>query len=914
MIVATEIADERLQFAGIDADYDALHPVPVKFRSAIALTWQLRLREMAKGRLRLLAKGIAKDIAREESRGTPFLFAPVFLGTGAIFYFAASNEPSLLLLAAMALVLLTVWQYRLVAGHKAWLAAALCMVACGAMFAKIETISATTTMLGGEISTQADLRIRKLEIAEKAVRITADVLATSKPVLKYAPSRIKVTLRNAPAGLKAGDIISARFGLQPPSGPVRPGGYDFAFHSWFAGVGATGYSMGKITKLPENPAGWRDQIAFGLENTRMAIAAKVMAVIPGTDGAMAAALIAGVSGGIDEDTNEAMRLTGLAHIISISGLHMALVAGVFMVAIRLGFALFPAFASRLPVKKYGAAVALFASFLYLLLSGAGVATMRSFIMLAVMLIAVLFDRQALTLRNLAISAILILIVTPHEVMGPSFQMSFAATAALISAYSWISERQQEQTSYQTHSKWPRVKQFLVGATLTPIVAGLATALFSAWHFHRLSPMGLPANLAAMPAVSLIVMPFAVLSALAMPFGLEYWPLKIMGEGVHLMLDIARYFAKLSPAGLSGAISVYAYFITTFGLLLLCLLQTRLRLIGLAMLPIVLILLANPPSPDLLISENAKLVAYVAKDGRLFVNRTRPNGFTTQTWQRANRSTSIVKPGNDATAKTTEDLYRHAAANKGQFICNTNMCVLQTETGNRVAYVEQPAPQPDAPGEAGDNGIHEKRPSAINDNKLTTISPDFIVNVRQACTLSDLVIAATPTPFMKCPVGNATLLPASMFAKKGTAEINFPQQNRYIGADPDSFSEQKEEMAEASGGRPSKPQLLTEPTISAGESQPTKSKNRATLNVSIRFAVGDPVRPWNRERMYSRAARNIPDFQPPRKIKSIEEGQTPTATTPPPAKHRTAKPGSLQRTIRSADFGTFSTLNQPSRSR
>lgn len=128
------------------------------------------------------------------------------------------------MLATVPLLLFAIWQFRLLGGHKAWLPAALCLMALGGALAKIETIKATSTMLGGEISTQADLRIRKIEFGDKSLRITADVLATTRPVLKHAPSRIKVTLRNAPAELKARDIISARFGLQPPSGPVRPGG------------------------------------------------------------------------------------------------------------------------------------------------------------------------------------------------------------------------------------------------------------------------------------------------------------------------------------------------------------------------------------------------------------------------------------------------------------------------------------------------------------------------------------------------------------------------------------------------------------------------------------------------------------------------------------------------------------------
>lgn len=865
-----DLADERLRFADPDAGSDLLHPVPAGQRLPDELPGFGRLQETARKRLREMRRNFARDVSNEEARGTPFFFVPVFLGLGAVIYFTAASEPSVPVLAIAAALMFALWRYRLTAGHRAWVSAALCLTILGAALAKFETVSAASTMLGGEISTIGEVRIRKLEFSEKSVRITADLLSTSKPELKHAPARIKVTLRNPPAGLKAGDIISARFGLQPPSGPVRPGGYDFAFHAWFAGIGANGYAMGKIERIEDRPAGPLDRMAFALENIRMGIARKVKAVVPGTDGAMAAALIAGVAGGIDEDTSEAMRLTGLAHIISISGLHMALVAGVFMVAIRLGFALFPAFSSRLPVKKFGAAAALAASFFYLLLSGAGVATVRSFIMLAVMLVAVLFDRQALTLRNLAISAILILAVTPHEIMGPSFQMSFAATAALISAYSWMAERQyQQQTSHEPHSRLERVKQFLAAATLTPIVAGLATALFSAWHFQRLSPLGLPANLAAMPVVSLIVMPFGVLSALAMPLGLEYWPLRIMGEGVHLMLEIARYFAGLSPAGLTGAIALPAFLASAAALTLVSLLQTRLRVIGLATAPVLFWLLANPAKPDLLVSEDAALVALVSREGILAVNRERPNAFTMQSWQRAARATTVLKPAKADDNDSINMLVKAAKASQDAFICRNGACATQTSGGLNIVWLEHARAAKNGTGASGGVGVEPAVSSPVGlgtpvasqgvlgkprQDNTPDFPPQFLRDLRDACLAADLVIASVPTPGRKCPAGKATLLRALDLARKGAAEISFPTAQNVPMLSPGISQEGNKAQAWKNiyGGSEAKSQ--TGQTAGAQRSDETPG-------LAVRFAVGEPVRPWNRERIFSRAARNMPQFMP-----------------------------------------------------
>lgn len=874
--------DERRRFTVPQAADAALPGV----RDTAPKSLAYKFRSAALIRLSRARTGFAECVAFEQGRGTPFLFAPVFLGLGAIAYFTAANEPPLSLLAASAILMAAIWRWRWVGGHRGWLSAALCLAAAGAVCAKIETMSATSTMLGGEISTVAELRIRKLEISGKSVRVVADVLATEKPQLKYAPARVRVTLRGAADGLSAGSVVKTRVGLQPPSGPVRPGGYDFAFHAWFAGIGASGYSMGKIERLPVLPSGLWDSAAFALENARLGIADRVRAVIPGTDGAMAAALIAGVSGGIDEATNEAMRVSGLAHIISISGLHMALVAGVFMASIRFAFALFPAAASRLPVKKYGAAAALAASFIYLLLSGAGVATVRSFIMLAVMLIAMLFDRQALTLRNLAISAIVILIVTPHEIMGPSFQMSFAATAALISTYSWLSERRQARATRGMESGFTRARLVVLAAILTPVVAGFATALFSAWHFHRISPMGLPANLAAMPVVSLIVMPAAVASVLAMPLHLEHWPLTIMGEGVKLMLGIARWFAEASPLGLTGAISLAAFLASTAALVIICLLQSRLRLAPLALAPVLLLMVARQDRPELLVAEDAKLAALAGPSDVLAVNRQKPNGFTLQTWQRAAARPGLAKPSAAPQGSSINTLIELAGAKPGGFVCRSGACAALTLGHARLIWLEQqegpgseaaaasvtppteksvtPAPPVDAkttdpPGvkfeAAGEDNPalqtkRGKRPAS------RPYAPAFLDDLAAACESADLVIAASPTPSRLCPKGRATLLRASGLARKGAAEITF------------------------TGKQPT--------TQDAGQADPNIMIPMSPPD--IRFAVGKPVRPWNRERVYSRAARNMPEFKP------TPRNRGPTSNAAPPA----GSSGKQPQTINSAE--------------
>jgi competence protein ComEC len=410
---------------------DGLPPIPVPASSA------LRIAAAA------MRDRLADAAAVEAARGTGLVVFAALFGAGAAVYFALPSEPPPAALAAA----LAAAAACLLAGRHGWqraAALALLALALGAAAGAFETWRAGTRMIGAEITTRLTGRVVAVEEREGGrARLTIDVLKTERPALRFAPDRVRVTARSVPETLLPGAAVAGVVRLLPATGPVRPGGYDFSFHSYFAGIGGSGFFLAgpfeaDAAGLP--PPGFAQRLASSVERFRERLADHIRAGIGGPEGEIAAALVAGVRGGITEADNEALRRTGLAHFISISGLHMALVAAIVLVTLRSGLAAFPLFASRRPVKKYAAAGALAAITGYIVISGQEVAAVRSFIMFAVMLVAVLFDRAALTMRNLAISALLILAVAPHEITGPSFQMSFGATAALIAAYAWHSER------------------------------------------------------------------------------------------------------------------------------------------------------------------------------------------------------------------------------------------------------------------------------------------------------------------------------------------------------------------------------------------------------------------------------------------------------------------------------------------
>jgi competence protein ComEC len=626
----------------------------------------------------------------EWSKGIGFLSLPPLIGGGAVVYFLLPGEPSALLLGAAMLMMLAAC--GLLRRHHALHLVCLAVLAVlvGTASAKLETERKATPILGSPIATEVTGRVVLVELQESGrTRLTLDVLSTARPTLRYAPERIRATARQVPDNLLPGEIVRGVARLMPPSGPVRPGSYDFAFQSYFDGLGAIGFFLGNPTRVDGGlEVSWSQSMAQKTERLRMIIAEKIRAVIPGAAGEIAAALIAGVRAGIPEAVNEDLRVTGLAHVLSISGLHMAMAAATIMGAARALFALFPGFSAKHPVKKYAAFVALAGTGFYLLLAGDQVAANRSFLMVAVMLLAILFDRAALSMRNLAIAALIILLITPHEVMGPSFQMSFAATAALIAGYAgwtqWRARRprQRPPMNRSTLARLARYGFILVtGSIATSVLAGGATSIFGAYHFQRISPLTLVANLATMPIIGVLIMPPAVAAVALMPLGLEWLPLKVMGLGLDLMLSITHWLATQSPADAVGIIPGTALILFATALAIGCFTTTRLRLLALPFVAAGIVSLAGRQVPDLYISEDARLIGVATVSGQLTVNRKRPNAFTIQDWQRAASAMTLVKPeeGNEA-----------ASAGRDRFTCREDVCTIQHPAGGAIVSLPEGA--------------------------------------------------------------------------------------------------------------------------------------------------------------------------------------------------------------------------------
>jgi competence protein ComEC len=576
---------------------------------------------------------VTQWLAAEAAPGRLMPWLPVAFGCGIVLYFTAEREPTLWAAGALALggIAVTVLARRRVLAFPLTLGFA--AIAVGFAVATWQTARHAHPVLAVPTwSAAVSGFVATREERARSDRIVVQVRQIDAGRRNPSPARVRVAVRKGTAPL-VGSFVSFKAHLSPPLQPLRPGGYNFARDLYFMEIGGSGYVLGKIRSAPPPGEGsaWLRYAAF-MDGVREAIDARIRAVLPGDRGAIASALITGKRDAITVPVNDAMYASSLAHVLSISGYHMAIVAGIVFFVIRAGLALIPALATSRPIKKWAALGALAAAFFYLLLSGAEVATQRSFIMIAIVLAGVLLDRQALTFRTLAVAAFTVLVLAPQSVVQPSFQMSFAATLALVAVYQggrfW---RGGADTSVGARvALWGGRE--IAGLILASLVAGLATTPYAAYHFHRVACYGVLANLLAMPVVSAWVMPMGILGALAMPFGFDTPLWQLMGGGIDWMTAVALWVAHLPGAVWPmHAFGTGPLLLATAALLLLCLLRTPLRWGGAVLALVACCWALGTPRPDVFVTTDGQAAALRGADGRLRILHAGRDTFAVKEW-------------------------------------------------------------------------------------------------------------------------------------------------------------------------------------------------------------------------------------------------------------------------------------------
>ncbi len=555
-------------------------------------------------------------------RGHLFCWVPVCLGIGIAIYFAVPSEPTIVGFAMIALAALCcLIGSRLVPVSAAPIMVALTLAATGAIIAKTRTEIVNGPVLTFRYYGPIQGRIVNIDrSASDAARLTLDQVVLSRMSPDRTPRRVRVSVHGDTQIWTAGETIMTTGHLSAPSGPAEPGGFDFQRHAWYMGLGGIGYTRNPVVRLAEaSPDGLRLWV-FG---KRRALSRAVQDAMPGETGAFAAAIMTGDRSGMSRQTLADLRATNLAHLLAISGLHMGLLTGFIFAVVRIGLATLPSLALHWPTKKLAAICALIVGAAYLMMSGGNVATERAYIMVSVMLIAVLLDRQALTLRAVAMAAAIILTLRPEALTGPGFQMSFAATTALVVVF-----RSLRHVNMDRLPKWSRP---ILSVLISSAVAGFATAPFAAAHFNQIAHYGLVANLLSVPLMGAVVMPAAVLAVVLAPLGLWWVGLWIMDLGLSWILFVAREVAAID-GGVGHVVAPAPWVLgaLTLGLLWLILWQGRIRLIGVLVAVIAFVGWGQTGRPLLLIADNGGLIGVLGHSGR-DLSKSKGSGFVAGVW-------------------------------------------------------------------------------------------------------------------------------------------------------------------------------------------------------------------------------------------------------------------------------------------
>lgn len=578
----------------------------------------------------------ADQWARDKDRVV--LWIPVFLGAGVALYFSIHTEPpahSALLVALpiiLGLICLPRGRLPLV---RMWLFALL-LAAIGFELAQLRTWSLTAPTLS-EIDrprTVSGQVFKVSQMSPSGVKLLLSPSSIEHVKAEDLPRRLKVTVRSKRPDLMPGDWVEFPAILGPPPGPVSPGAFDFRRLYWFDQIGGVGFAIGTVKLIdPQRKNTFWETCALTAARFRASVTSRIQLSLPGEEGAVASALMTGERTAISKDDLQALRDSGLAHLLAISGLHMGLAGFGIFLAVRFLLSLSETLTLHYPIKKWAAGAALFGILFYLVASGMAVSAQRAFIMAGVVFIAMMLDRSAFTLRTVAIAATAIICVTPEVVVEAGFQMSFSAVICLVAAYEFIRSQNFSYVArfWDRPAAWSAI--YVVGIIITSLVASMATSPMAAYHFHRVPHYSVLGDLVAMPLMAFVVMPSAIVTFLTIPFGLEYAPLQLMGWGIRQILSVGQYVSAI-PGAVTGvpAWPPAAFGLIVLGGLWLCLWRETWRVLGLPIMATGLTIGLMTDQPDILVSGDGNQVLYRSQSGFVALDARRKK-FEAEAWLR-----------------------------------------------------------------------------------------------------------------------------------------------------------------------------------------------------------------------------------------------------------------------------------------
>lgn len=612
-------------------------------------------------------KSLLKKIILNE-RPQWFLWIPVLYAIGILIYFTILREPNPYIgIFSSITCLITALIFRK-KNLIFYILIILFFILAGFTGANIRAILVKAPVLEKEIrGISLEGKIEEIATYKKHYRVFLTNIKTDKIPLEKTPKKIRLTVLTDINDAKAGDIIEVRAALSPPPKAVLPDTYDFARNAYFQGIGATGFAVSDFKKITMAQNTFDETI----QQTRNVIASRLVNAVGGVQAEITKALFMGDTGGIDNNTMEAIRNSGLAHLLSISGLHLVIVCAICFKMCRLLLVLYPPISLNYNTKKLAAVCAIIGSYFYLLISGSPIPAERSFIMSTMVFLAMVFDRSGTPLRIVAIAALYILITAPENILSPSFQMSFGAVIGLVAAFGWLEPK---LSRFAMSYKLPKLFMGIIATILSSLVATLATAPFAIYHFNRNSPYGILANVLAIPMTTFEVMPFGVLAMLLMPLNLEWlvaWPLRM---GIDFILWVANYVSGLPYANSAvPAINDWQLLLMVLGFLWLALWKTNLRLIGIVLVIIAILGAIFNKTPDVIINSDATLFAVKDENDELLFSSNKGGRFVKDIWTARAGQEEIIDI-KDSDSKV--------------ILCDTAGCVYK-KNGYTVTFIKHP---------------------------------------------------------------------------------------------------------------------------------------------------------------------------------------------------------------------------------
>lgn len=597
------------------------------------------------GRWRRLRFHIGRRLAAlAEAEGDRWvLWLPVAFGAGVALYFGLMREPDWWIGPAAcggcvgSMLALRRW-FALFGATMALLMVAAGFLVAQGHSARVAAPVLTRVIAGATVTG----RVMAVERRPGAVRVTLRNPTVSRLPPEQTPAALRIRLSDRHAVPEPGSVVSLRATLLPPQAPAEPGAFDFQRRAWFMGLGGTGFATGAVELIDAPPVtGWR-AVTVAFEQARGAIAERVAETIADpVEASVTTALLNGEQFGIPDETLEDFRNSGLAHLLSISGLHVGIAAGILFYVVRALLAMVPYVALRWPIKKIAALFGILSALAYTLLVGAPLPTVRSVLMTGMVMGAIMLDRHPLSMRLVAFAGLVTIAMDPEGMLGPSFQMSFAAVVALIAAFERGSPRLAE---WRSEAGWLlRGLLYVGGILLTSVVATLATLPFALFHFQQIAFYGVLSNLIAIPITSFWVMPWSLIAYALMPFGLEAPALIAMNWGDRAVIWTAEFFGRLPWASLTvPAMPVEGFAVLVLGGIWLCIWTRRWRWLGL--LPVLAGLASSAlvTRPDVLVAGDGSVTAVRTPDGRLSVSG-KTGGRVTETWRERDGERSAADP-------------------------------------------------------------------------------------------------------------------------------------------------------------------------------------------------------------------------------------------------------------------------------